>query len=182
MASPSLSKFLRANVFLIVLGTGVAGFAQGPLSGTPKPLTEAASAFPAAPAPTAPAAAHFSVPAAAVSPVFGPVTSNAPGVEEHRFWDRSNRILLAAAAGMNAADFAVTRANLQSGGRELNPMVRVFGRSSAGLAVNFAGETAGVVGLSYLFHKTGHHKLERMVSLVDVGASTGAVSYGLTHR
>lgn len=83
---------------------------------------------------------------------------------------------------MNGADFAVTRANLQSGGQELNPMVRVFGRSTAGLAVNFAGETAGVVGLSYLFHKTGHHRLERMVSLVNVGASTGAVSYGLTHR
>jgi hypothetical protein len=47
--------------------------------------------------------------------------------------------------------------------------------------VNFIGETVGVVSLSYFFHKTGHHKLERMVSLVDIGSSTGAVSYGLTH-
>jgi len=174
MASSSLSKFLLASVLLIVLGTCVGGFAQGPLSGTPNPLTETATAFPAAPAPVAPPAA--------VSPVFGPVTSNTPGLEEHRFWDRSNQILFAATAAMNAADFAVTRANLQSGGQELNPMVRVFGRSTAGLAVNFAGETAGVVGLSYLFHKTGHHKLERMVSLVNVGVSTGAVSYGLAHH
>jgi hypothetical protein len=177
MASRSFSKFLRASVLLIVLGTGVAGFAQGPLSGTPKPAAETASALLAAPAPL-----FMAAPPAAVSPVFGPVTSNTPGAEEHRFWDRPNQILIAATAAMNAADFAVTRANLQSGGQELNPMVRVFGRSTAGLAVNFAGETAGVVGLSYLLHKTGHHKLERMVSVVNVGASTGAVSYGLAHR
>jgi len=100
----------------------------------------------------------------------------------HKFWDKPNQILLAAAAASNAADFAVTRANLQSGGRELNPIVRTFGRSSAGLAINFAGETVGVISLSYFFHKTGHHKLERAVSLVNIGSSAGAVAYGLTHR
>jgi hypothetical protein len=108
---------------------------------------------------------------------------SSPGFEPaHNFWDRQNRILFVAAAASNAADFAVTRANLQSGGQELNPVVRVFGRSTAGLALNFAGETAGVISLSYFFHKTGHHKLERAVSLVDIGASAGAVGYGLSHR
>ncbi len=101
---------------------------------------------------------------------------------EHHFWDRANVALFAAAAVSNVADFAVTRANLQNGGQELNPMVRIFGRSTAGLAMNFAGETAGVVSISYFFHKTGHHKLERAVSLVDIGGSTGAVAYGLMHR
>jgi hypothetical protein len=61
-------------------------------------------------------------------------------------------------------------------------MVRVFGRSTAGLAVNFVGETAGVVGLSYFFHKTGHHKMERMVSVVNIAGSAGAVGFGLAHR
>ena len=66
-----------------------------------------------------------------------------PRVEvTHKFWDKQNKFLFIAAAAGAAADFAVTRANLQSGGRELNPMVRPFGRSSAGLAMNFAGETA----------------------------------------
>jgi hypothetical protein len=101
---------------------------------------------------------------------------------EHKFFDNQNRVLFIAAAAFNGADFAVTRANLQSGGQELNPIVRVFGRSTAGLAVNFIGETAGVIGLSYFFHKTGHHKLERAVSLVNIGGSAGAVSFGLTHR
>ena len=98
---------------------------------------------------------------------------------EHRFWDKPNCTLLFAAAALNGADFAVTRANLQSGGQELNPVVRMFGRSTPGLAVNFIGETVGVVSLSYFFHKTGHHKLERAVSLVNIGSSAGAVSYGL---
>ena len=99
-------------------------------------------------------------------------------------WDRDkqNCALFVAAAALNGADFAVTRANLQSGGQELNPVVRIFGRSSAGLAVNFIGETTGVISISYFFHKTGHHKLERVVSIVNIGSSAGAVSYGLAHR
>jgi hypothetical protein len=130
--------------------------AQGPLPNAPMPSARAVLPMIATPSPT-------------------PETS-------HKFWDKPNHILFVAAAASNAADFAVTRANLRSGGRELNPIVRTFGRSSAGLAINFAGETAGAISLSYFFHKTGHHKLERAVSLVNIGSSTGAVAYGLAHR
>jgi len=104
------------------------------------------------------------------------------GSGEHKFWDRQNRALFIAAAALNGADFAVTRANLQSGGRELNPVVRMFGRSTAGLATNFIGETAGVITLSYFFHKTGHHKLERAVSLMNIASSAGVVTFDLMHR
>lgn len=101
---------------------------------------------------------------------------------EHKFWDKENFALFSASAALAAADFTVTRQNLQSGGRELNPIVRVFGRSSPGLAVNFAGEAAGGMALSYIFHRTGHHRLERLVSFVNISTSSGAVTYGLTHR
>jgi len=110
---------------------------------------------------------------------------NAPLPESpapHRFLDTKNRALFATVAGFCAADFAVTRSNLSNGGVELNPVTRVFSGSTAGLAVNFVGETAGVIGLSYLFHRTGHHKLERITPLVNIGASAFAVTYGLTHR
>jgi hypothetical protein len=100
----------------------------------------------------------------------------------HKFWDKENTALFATVAAFSAADFAVTRDNLNNGGRELNPLTRPFTGSTAGLAVNFAGETVGVIGLSYLFHRTGHHKLERLTPLVDFGASAVAVSYGLAHR
>ncbi len=101
---------------------------------------------------------------------------------QHRFLDRENSLLFATSAAFSAADFVVTRDNLRSGGRELNPITSWFTGSTAGLAVNFAGETAGVVGLSYLFHKTGHHKMERAVSMLNIGASAGAVAFDLAHR
>jgi hypothetical protein len=100
-----------------------------------------------------------------------------PEVPSHRFWDRENSLLFATNAAFSAADFFVTRNRLRNGGQELNPVTRVFAGSTAGLAVNFAGETVGVVGLSYLFHKTGHHRLERAVSLVNIGASAAAVTF-----
>jgi hypothetical protein len=121
-------------------------------------------------------------PSPAVEAVTPVVVTPPVATSEHKFFDKQNRVLFIAAAAFNGADFAVTRANLQSGGQELNPIVRVFGRSTAGLAVNFIGETAGVVTLSYFFHKTGHHRLERAVSLVNIGGSAGAVAFGLAHR
>ena len=119
-----------------------------------------------------------------VEPVERPASNVtvAPEAPSHRFWDNKNKVLFATAAGFAAADFASTRANLANGGQELNPVTRVFAGSTAGLAANFAGETAGVVGLSYFFHKTGHHRLERIVPLASIGASGFAVSYNLTHR
>jgi hypothetical protein len=100
----------------------------------------------------------------------------------HRFFDRDNTVLFATSAAFSTADFVVTRSNLNSGGQELNPVTRVFSGSTAGLAMNFVGETAGVVGLSYFFHRTGHHRLERAVSMVNIGSSAVAVGFGLAHR
>jgi len=102
--------------------------------------------------------------------------------ENHRFWDRENSWLFAASVAFSAGDFVVTRDNLRAGGQELNPVVNVFGHSSTGLAVNFAGENLGMVGLSYFFHKTGHHKMERAVSMLNIGGSASAVGFGLAHR
>lgn len=100
----------------------------------------------------------------------------------HRFWDSENRALFATVAAGGAADFCVTRANLASGGKELNPVTRIFSGSTPGLAVNFSLETGSIIGVSYLLHKTGHHKLERIASVLNIGASGAAVGYGLTHR
>lgn len=129
--------------------------AQGPIPDAPQPSAEASSFV-------------------SVSPAESP--------SQHRFWDKQNIALFSATAAINMADFAVTRSNLQSGGRELNPIVRLFGKSTAGLAVNFAGETASMIGVSYFLHKTGHHRLERFASTIDIGGSAVAVAYGLTHR
>jgi hypothetical protein len=99
-----------------------------------------------------------------------------------RFWDRENGILFATSAAFSAADFVVTKDNLRNGGQELNPVTRAFTGSTPALAMNFAGETAGVIGLSYFFHKTGHHRLERAVSMLNIGASASAVTFDMAHR
>jgi hypothetical protein len=129
---------------------------------------------------TATGGAPIAAPIIKIEPVKTENPLEAPG--NHRFWDRQNSFLFATSAAFSAGDFVVTRENLRSGGHELNPVVGVFGHSSAGLAMNFAGETVGVVGLSYFFHKTGHHKLERAVSLLNIGGSASAVTFDLAHR
>jgi hypothetical protein len=153
-----LSNDLRASAVALFVAFALCPslFAQGPTPDVPTSLLE-------------PVSSSF-------------VTTSHSEIAVHKFWDNQNRAFFAAAAALNAADFAVTRANLQSGGQELNPLVRPFGRSTSGLAMNFAGETAGVVTLSYFFHKTGHHKLERAVSIANIGLSAGAVTYGLINR
>lgn len=105
-----------------------------------------------------------------------------PEATSHRFWDRENSLLFAGNVAFSTADFVVTRDNLRNGGQELNPVTRIFAGSTAGLAVNFVGESAGVIGLSYYFHKTGHHKLERMVSVLNMGSSAAAVTFDLARR
>jgi hypothetical protein len=127
-----------------------------------------------------PALVAYRTTATAPPAVSNVVLPEAPS--EHKFWDGENRVLFSTVAAFSAADFAVTRANLANGGRELNPVTRLFSGSTAGLVANFAGETAGVVGLSYFFHRTGHHKLERITPMANIAASAVAVAYGLAHR
>ena len=109
-------------------------------------------------------------------------TKLSDGPLQHRFFDKENWILFSAVAGFCAGDFAVTRANLLNGGRELNPLTRIFAGSTAGLATNFIGETASVVGLSYYFHRSGHHKLERIAPIINIAASGFAVAYSAAHH
>jgi hypothetical protein len=160
----------RTAILLAVLGLCRPGAAQQvsfallpPRAGDPAPVT-----------------APIAAPIIRIEPVKTVKLPQTP--EGHRFWDRQNSLLFATSAAFSAGDFVVTRDNLRSGGQELNPMVGVFGHSSAGLAMNFVGETAGVVALSYFFHKTGHHKLERAVSLLNIGGSAAAVTYGMANR
>ena len=53
---------------------------------------------------------------------------------------------------------------------------------TAGQAVFFGGRMAGVVAISYLLHKTGHHKLERLFPVYASGDSAYGVVYSFVHR
>jgi len=111
-----------------------------------------------------------------------PVTVQQEEPTPHTFWDAKNQALFATVGALAAIDFHATHANLASGGKELNPITRVFTVSTPALATNFALEAGAVIGISYMFHKTGHHKLERITALVNIGTSGAAAGYSLSHR
>ena len=101
----------------------------------------------------------------------------------HKFWDRSNTALFTIHAAMEATDFGITHHNLSKGGQEMNPMAkRLCESGTAGQLLFFGGRTAGALGLSYFFHKTGHHKLERAFTALTIADSSYGVIYSFAHR
>ena len=101
----------------------------------------------------------------------------------HAFWDRANKILFASHATLEVVDFGITHLNLSDGGRELDPMAKALCESgTAGQLAFFGGRMAAVVAISYLLHKTGHHKLERAFPVYASGDSAYGVAYSFAHR
>jgi len=102
---------------------------------------------------------------------------------KHKFWDATNKALFASHAALEAVDFDITHRNLSDGGKELDPMARALCESgTAGQLVFFGGRMAGVVAITYLLHRTGHHKLERSFPIYASGDSAYGVAYSFAHR
>ena len=101
----------------------------------------------------------------------------------HKFWDRENAWLFTGVAASRALDYTSTK-NMLGRGREeiLIPDDVVF--SEAGFPALEAAGAATSVGISYIFHRYHHHKLERWVSIVHIGVTTfGAVhNYSLKSK
>jgi hypothetical protein len=91
-------------------------------------------------------------------------------VRQHAFWDRNNRLLFAGVGLMRALDYASTR-NMQARGREEILLPDDVVNNSAGFAALEAAGTATSIGLSYLMHRTKHHKIERWISIVHIGVA-----------
>lgn len=101
----------------------------------------------------------------------------------HNFWDVTNKTLFVSHAALEAADFGITHRNLSVGGKELDPMAKALCESGTpGQLVFFGGRMAGVVAISYILHKTGHHKLERAFPVYASGDSAYGVAYSFAHR
>jgi hypothetical protein len=84
---------------------------------------------------------------------------------------------------LEAVDFGITHHNLSDGGREMDSMAKALCESgTAGQLLFFGGRMAGVVGISYLLHRTGHHKLERAFPVYASGDSAYGVGYSFAHR
>lgn len=95
-----------------------------------------------------------------------------PKAEEHKFFDKQQLIALYVHAGVRTADTIVTCHNIANGATEM----WIPTQSYAGIAAWQAGSVGLALGIGWLFHKTGHHKLERITPWV----ATTASSAGLT--
>jgi hypothetical protein len=104
---------------------------------------------------------------------------------EHHFWGKENDLLFAGVAAARTLDYFSTL-NMRRRGRQEIFLTNDAVDNHAGFAFIEAGATGVSIGASYLFHRYGHHKLERWTSIVHIGlATTGAVrNYSLktAHR
>ncbi|MGA9041511.1 MAG: hypothetical protein WB421_13320 [Terriglobales bacterium] len=128
--------------------------------------------------PSAPVAASAPYLAVSSSPF---VTQKSPA-SAHRFFDHDNSIRMGILGGLIAADGISTQEILNSGGhwREMNPLARPF--VNKGAPGQLAASVLGCgfsVGSAYLLHKTGHHKLEKLMLNASIGVETATVSSNL---
>src|SRR6266699_1124142 len=93
-----------------------------------------------------------------------------PEAPVHPFWDRTNMSLFSGVSIFRGLDYASTR-NMQARGREEVLLPDDVVNNSAGFASLELAGTATSVGLSYWMHRTGHHKVERWVSIVHIGVT-----------
>ena len=107
-----------------------------------------------------------------------PPPSIAPAQESavpHRFWDGKNLLLFSGVAAVRALDYTSTLNMRRRGRQEILLTNAIVDNHPLFAGIEAAG--AGLsIGASYLFHETGHHKLERWVSIVHIGlAATGDI-------
>jgi hypothetical protein len=108
-----------------------------------------------------------------VSPV--PKSPASDRIAEHRFWDKENRWLFAGVGAARALDYFSTLNMRRRGRQEILLSNDVVDNHAAFGAIE-AASTGASIGASYLFHRYGHHKLERWTSFVHIGlTTTGAV-------
>ena len=129
---------------------------------------EANDTFAQAPATDAPTASPASEPHADKN-------SRAPLRQQHRFWDKENAWLFAGVGASRTFDYFSTL-NLRRRGDQEILVTNDLVDNHAAFAVVEAAGTGVSIGASYLFHRYGHHKLERWTSIVHFGlATSGAV-------
>jgi hypothetical protein len=123
--------------------------------------------------PSAPQPVGSASPAADAKPAgAAPKSTKIPPAVEHRFWDRENDWLFASVGVGRALDYSSTL-NLRRRGIDeafLTNSVVDNHPLFAGIEV---AATAASIGVSYIFHRTGHHRLERWTSAIHAGIAVG---------
>jgi hypothetical protein len=95
---------------------------------------------------------------------------SSPAPPVHAFWDRENLWLFSGIAVTRGLDYASTR-NFQARGRKEILLPQDVVNNSAGFASLEAAATMTSIGISYIFHRTGHHKLEQWMSIGHISVT-----------
>jgi hypothetical protein len=85
----------------------------------------------------------------------------------HKFFDRQQLLDLYVHTGMRVADTIKTCRELSHGGME----DWIPTQQCGGIVAWQAGSIGLTLGVGWMFHKTGHHRLERITPWVGTGAS-----------
>jgi hypothetical protein len=92
--------------------------------------------------------------------------------QTHKFWDDENLGLFAGVYGARMLDYASTRHVRNEGRNEWLLSNWAVNNRPLFAGIELAG-TAASIGVSYLFHRTHHHMLERWVSTAHIGVGAG---------
>ena len=110
------------------------------------------------------------VPPMRASPLVQPVTPKPS--PEHKFFDRQQLLALSVHSGVRLADTIKTCRSLSHGGVE----DWIPTQSCGGVAAWQAGSVGVALGVGWLFHHYGHHRLERLTPWVGTGASAAGLT------
>jgi hypothetical protein len=107
-------------------------------------------------------------------------TSTSPQNQpSHKFWDKENDFLFAGVGAARMLDYASTRHFRDQGDNEVLLTNTIVDNRPLFVGIELAG-TAASIGVSYLFHRTGHHTLERWVSIGHIGIGVGGSIHNYT--
>lgn len=90
----------------------------------------------------------------------------------HNFWDTENICLFSGVGAARMLDYASTRHLRDQGDFEWLLTNSIVDNRPLFVGIELAG-TAASIGVSYLFHRSGHHSLERWVSIAHIGVGVG---------
>lgn len=99
-----------------------------------------------------------------------PTPADSLSPPNHRFWDRENDLLFAGVGAGRALDYASTL-NLRRRGIDEVFLTNSIVDNHPLFAGIEASATAASIGVSYIFHRTGHHRLERWTSGIHFGVA-----------
>jgi hypothetical protein len=97
----------------------------------------------------------------------------------HKFWDEENDLLFAGVGAARMLDYASTRHFRDQGDNEVLLTNDIVDNRPLFVGIELAG-TAASIGVSYLFHRAGHHTLERWVSIAHIGIGVGGSIHNYT--